>query len=86
VNNTINILFVGSAAQSWYNQEYNTIQTLASWGGIASYFLAPITFVGTWYGIAALAGKFAEAIAVIIGSAGFTISYIQNYMGNGFLR
>ena len=38
-HDTINILFVGSAAQSWYNQEYNTIQTLTSWSGTVSDFI-----------------------------------------------
>jgi len=79
---TINILFVGSSAQSWYNQKYNTIGTISGWSSIASYILAPITFVGIWYGIAALTSTIFGEISLIMESAGLAISYIQNYMGN----
>ena len=81
-HDTINILFVGNAAQSWYNQEYNTIQTLANWGSIVSFITAPIGTLSTFYAIAQLSAKVLGSILLIIAAAGFTISYIQNYMGN----
>ena len=82
MNNTINILFVGSAAQSWYNQEYNTIQTLASWGGIVGAITLSLTIVGAYFGISQLSNADVTAILAIIAGAGLSISFIQTYMGN----
>ncbi|MCL4356744.1 MAG: hypothetical protein M1460_02630 [Candidatus Thermoplasmatota archaeon] len=81
-HDTINILFVGSAAQSWYNQEYNTIQTLASWGGIVGAITLSLTIVGAYFGISQLSNADVTAILAIITGAGLSISFIQTYMGN----
>ena len=81
-HDTINILFVGKTAQSWYNQEYNTIQTLASWGGVGSFVVGVITALAGYYAIPLLTAATASAIFGILAGAGFSISYIQNYMGN----
>ncbi|MGP6239172.1 hypothetical protein ACNF40_01990, partial [Cuniculiplasma sp. SKW4] len=81
-HDTINILFVGKTAQSWYNQEYNTIQTLIGWSNIASYIFTALGGVGAYYGIRALSSAFFAEITAILVSAGFAISFIQSYMGN----
>ena len=80
--NTINILFVGNAAQSWYNQEYNTIQTLASWGETVGAITIAIGLLNGYFGISQLSNYDVTEILAIISLAGFTIAYIQTYMGN----
>lgn len=81
-DDTINILFVGSSAQSWYNHEYSTINTISSWAAAAGVVTGGAVFLGGQYGILSSAIKgIASEIAVIISLTGFTISAIQHYMG-----
>ena len=79
---TINILYVGSDAQTWYNQEYSTIQNFNNYNNIVSIFLAPLTAVGAYYAIEAITGVIAAQIFAIIEITGDAISMIQSYMGN----
>lgn len=78
----INILFVGSSAQPWYNNEYNTIQNFQTYSGVLGLFIAGLTSRGAYYRIASVTSAIAAEIFGIIAATGIGISMIQGYMGN----
>lgn len=78
----INILFVGSSAQSWYNNEYNTIHNFETYSGVLGLFIAGLPSIRAYYGIASVTSAIAGEIFGIIAATGIGISMIQGYMGN----
>ncbi|EQB69107.1 MAG: hypothetical protein AMDU5_GPLC00004G0077 [Thermoplasmatales archaeon Gpl] len=81
-HDTINILYVGSDAQYWYNHMYNTINTIQTYDAVGGFFTASISALGGYYGIGAIAGEVGSAIAGIIAVAAISIYAIQSYMAN----
>ena len=79
---TINILYVGSDAQTWYNQEYNTIQNFNSLNDVGSNFISALTAIGAYYVIEAVTAAIASEIFAILTITGGVISFIQSYMGS----
>ncbi len=78
----INLLFVGSDAQYWYNHMFNTIGTIQTYDAVGAFLTGGITAAGTYYGIAALTSSLVGAIAGILVLTAFSIYAIQTYMGN----
>ena len=82
---TINILYVGSDAQTWYNKEYNTIGTIKSYTGFATFSFGAITWIVGKLGLDAVLstvlGGAISTVGVIIAGTAFAISKIQSYMG-----
>ena len=81
-HDTINLLYVGTDAQYWYNHMYNTINTIQTYDAVGAFFTASLSALGGYYGIGVIAGAVGSAIAGIIAAAGITIFVIQNYMAN----
>ena len=83
---TINILYVGSDAQTWYNKEYNTIGTIKSYTGLGLLSFGAITYIIGKLGLnavlSAVLGGAISSVGIILAGTGFTISEIQGYMGS----
>ena len=80
---TINILFVGSSAQSWYNQEMNTIHNIETWSMVGGFIYGGALTIANFYGLLTSAlAKMAGIISFIIASAAISIHFTQSYMGS----
>ena len=82
---TINILYVGSYAQTWYNQETSKISNIIDMTVAASVVLATLTWIAGKLQISALTGGVANDIIYILGLTAISIGAIQYYM-NGQLN
>ena len=81
---TINIIYADSDAQTWYNNEYNTIGTIKSYTGVALFSFGAITWIIGKVGLDAvlssvLDGAISDVGAVLL-VTGFAISYIETHI------
>ncbi len=79
---TINILYVGSDAQTWYNTEQSAIGDITDMALVSAAILATATWLAGIYHIASLTSKVGIDIAFILAMTGIAVSAIQGYISS----